>query len=93
MFINFPSEKKDRLSYHLQKEGNLYYGKVLYDEWNNKTWEDKKERLLKGETVISDMWWQHFTVCTDGKFFFISIPEIEGKPINPQAKPGLRDRF
>lgn len=86
-FTNFPLQKSNRLTYQLQKADDVYYGKVLCD------WEDKTADLLSGKTVISNMWWQHFNVCTDGTFFFISLPETDGTPVSLGSKSGLPDRF
>lgn len=38
-------------------------------------------------------WWDSVEVCTDGDFFFATVMEIEPVGDNPQAQPGLPDRF
>lgn len=86
-FVNFPSERSSRLTYRLEKEGSLYYGKVLCD------WQDKTADLLAGKIVRANSWWQRFTICTDGSFIFMNVPEHEGQLIKMFSRPGPPDRF
>ena len=48
-------------------------------------------------TIVDDAspreWWNNVKAYTDGDFFFIYIREIDPANNNPQARPGLPDRF
>jgi len=46
---------------------------------------------FRSKPIISD-WWESLTICTDGQFFFVSVPEMEAGR-SPQARPGLPDKF
>lgn len=48
---------------------------------------------IADNVVNSREWWHGMEVCTDGHFFFATVMEIEPADDNPQAQPGLPDRF
>lgn len=84
-FINISGEELESLSYDLQRRGNLIHGIVG---------KESTSTLVDGGQIKCPNWWWHrMTICTDGSFFFVSVPERDGKPFNPQANLGLPDRF
>ena len=86
-YTNFPKEKANKLSYDLKKDKNIYFGDVDCE------WVDYSEAIMAGETVKSNMWWQSFTIFTDGSFIFISAGENDGLPVRLNSSPGYPSRF
>ena len=85
--INLPPEELNRQIYQLHQADAVYCGQVA------SVMEDHTTYSSSGEMVSSRLWWQLFDVCTDGGFFALSLRELDGSPMNPQAQPGLPDRF
>lgn len=85
-FLNYPVEKKGTLKFHLQSftynKKEMYIGTVDCD-FNR---EDEQAWFKR-------IWWNHTYVYTDGKKVYLSLVERDGKPLKPQARPGIPSRF
>jgi len=67
------------------------------DEWSKDFTIEKRgvlcrARMLNKRSTVSG-WWDTIDVLTDGSFFFVTLVEITSQLHNPQASPGLPNRF
>jgi hypothetical protein len=86
--LNVPPTARDTLDIHAAYSPP-FYTVLLHGGPLTPTRPASKEGYIWNDTS----WWERLTVCTDGRFFFVQVPELEPGYYNPQAKPGLPDRF
>jgi len=85
-FIKFPNQKVSYLKFNIESIKTDEYLKIYYGNVQCE-WEPNINNYQ------FQTWWNYFSVCTDGHFMFFVIPERDGKPFRPQAKPGIPSRF
>ena len=83
-FLNVPPAKIGGMVYTLKnsqlgEDGKIYYGQMWCE------WDEQKNSSF--ETIKIQTWWNRMSVCTDGHFVFLSIPETLP---NPNLRPTAR---
>ena len=76
-FLNVPPSQLGSIEYTLEYSGleaneKIYYG-VAWCDWD---W----QKNTSWDTVKYQTWWNKMSVCTDGNFIFLGIPELLPNP-------------
>lgn len=103
-FLNLSEDQVSQLQGDVKQESPVYYGylrSLRVIEWELTLRKLAVQRPsgqsfeMNGELeerARQRQWWDRVRVCTDGRFFFVSVTEVEPGS-NPRAKGGLPDRF